>query len=210
LSLNAIAIPPANGQPPEYLLILLHGWGADASDLAPLATVFNFPDVQYLFPNAPFPHPQVPNGRAWYALETPEYTGLEASRQMLRDWLLTLPENTGVPLERVFLGGFSQGGAMTMDVGLSLPFKGLICLSGYLHGTPEVKAESLAPVFIAHGTEDTVVPVQAAQRLRELLLSLGTTVDYHELEMGHEIPMPVLSALNQFLLSSRLAENAEK
>lgn len=204
MSLNPIIIPPANSQPPAHLLILLHGWGADASDLAPLATVFSYPDFQYLFPNAPFPHPQVPNGRAWYALETPEYQGLNESRQMLRDWLLSLEASTGVPLSRTFLAGFSQGAAMALDVGLSLPLQGLCCLSGYLHGTPAYNRDTLPAVFIAHGTEDMVVPVQAAQKVREILLTLGATVDYHEFEMGHEIPLPVLAAMNQFILSAKL------
>ncbi len=169
-----------------------------------MATVFNFPDFEYLFPNAPFRHPQVPNGRAWYALETPEYVGLPESRQLLKDWLLSLEESTEVPLERTFLAGFSQGGAMVLDVGLSLPLKGLCCLSGYLHSPPDFNTDTLPPVFIAHGTEDDRVPIQAAQKTQEILLAMGANVDYHEFAMGHEIPMPVLAAMNQFILSAKL------
>jgi len=130
--------------------------------------------------------------------------GLPESRQLLKDWLLSLEGSTGVPLGRTFLAGFSQGGAMVLDVGLSLPLKGLCCLSGYLHSPPDFNTDTLPPVFIAHGTEDDRVPIQAAQKTQEILLAMGATVDYHEFSMGHEIPMPVLAAMNQFMLSAKL------
>jgi phospholipase/carboxylesterase len=93
---------------------------------------------------------------------------------------------------------------MVLDVGLSLPLQGLCCLSGYLHSPPSSNADAPPPVFIAHGTEDTMVPIQAAQKTREILLALGASVDYHEFEMGHEIPQPVLAAMNQFIRSATL------
>jgi phospholipase/carboxylesterase len=154
---------------------------------------------QFLFPNAPFEHPSVPGGRAWYSLETAEYTGLDESRQQLRDWLVSLPDTTGIPLENTFLCGFSQGGAMVLDVGLSLPIAGLGVLSGYLHGEPRLGTGETSPVFIIHGIQDQVVPVSAARRSRDLLQSLGVSVEYHELNMGHEIPIPVLTLLRGFL-----------
>ncbi|MFN4850213.1 alpha/beta hydrolase, partial [Microcystis sp.] len=165
---------------------MLHGWGADAMDLAPLASMLDLADCQFLFPNAPFDHPQVPGGRAWYALETSDYQGLAASRQQLQDWIISLEATTGIPLERTFLTGFSQGGAMTLDVGLSLPLAGLGSLSGYLHGEPHPQGPQ--NVLIVHGKQDPVVPIAAARQARDLLLGLGVNVEYHELNMGHEIP----------------------
>ncbi|NJO21274.1 MAG: alpha/beta hydrolase, partial [Spirulinaceae cyanobacterium RM2_2_10] len=49
-------------------MVALHGWGANAEDLASLAAYLQLPSYQLLFPNAPLPHPHAPNGRAWYAL----------------------------------------------------------------------------------------------------------------------------------------------
>jgi phospholipase/carboxylesterase len=178
---------------------MLHGWGADANDLAPLASMLDLVDCQFLFPNAPFPHPGVPNGRAWYSLDTAEYTGVEESRQQLHDWILSLEGTTGIPLANTFLCGFSQGGAMTLDVGLSLPLAGLCALSGYLHAEPHLRTGEMPSVLIVHGLQDQVVPVAAARRSRDLLLGLGVPVEYHELNMGHEIPIPVLTILRGFL-----------
>lgn len=158
-------------------------------------------ECQFLFPNAPFPHPQVPNGRAWYALEDGNYNGLGESRQLLTDWLLSLEGQTGVSLAKTFLCGFSQGGAMALDVGLTLPLAGVGVMSGFLHAVPEVTASPIPAVLLVHGRQDTVVPVGAAQQAREVLTALGVTVAYHEFEMGHEIPLPVLAELRKFIVS---------
>lgn len=201
MSLDIISLAPNSDQSPTHLMIFLHGWGADAKDLVPLASMLDLQNYQFLFPNAPFPHPQVPGGRAWYALENSSYQGLNESKEMLISWLLSLEAQTGVSLDKTVLSGFSQGGAMTLDVGLSLPLAGLCSLSGYLHATPEVAATPIPPVFIAHGRQDQVVPIAAAQQARDVLTALGVTVDHHEFNMGHEISLPVLAQLRQFLLT---------
>ncbi len=196
-----IFISPNHGQPPKRLLILLHGWGADARDLAPLASIFNLPDYQFILPNAPFAHPEIPGGKAWYALETKDYKGLEESRQLLRDWILSLENTTGVPLSETILSGFSQGGAMTLDVGLTLPLAGLCSLSGYLHSQPQPCHSPLPPVLIVHGKQDSVVPLEAGIQARDKLTALGVQVQYQELDMGHEIKPSVVELMRSFLLT---------
>jgi phospholipase/carboxylesterase len=163
--------------------------------------MFNLPNFQFLFPNAPFPHPQVPWGRAWYALETENYEGLAESRQKLYDWLLSLENTTGIPLSRTILSGFSQGGAMTLDVGLNLPLAGLCSLSGYLHTQPKITEAEHPPILIVHGRQDPVVPLQAAQKARDELSALGMKVQYQEFDMGHEIQPEVLALMRQFITS---------
>jgi phospholipase/carboxylesterase len=199
MSSNIIDLPPA--QPAERVFVNLHGWGANGADLAPLATVYEIPACRYFFPDAPFNHPEVPNGKAWYALETKQYEGLAASRQQLLNWLRSLPEVTGVPLTKTVLGGFSQGGAMTLDVGLVLPLAGLVCLSGYLHFTPEnPENKPLPPILIVHGQQDMVVPIAAAQFAKESLSEIGARVDYYAFPMGHEISMDIIPLIRQFVL----------
>lgn len=160
--------------------------------------MLNLPEYQCIFPNAPFPHPQVPSGRAWYALETSNYQGISESRQILSNWLLTLKDSTGVPLEKTILCGFSQGGAMILDVGLNLPVAGLCSLSGYLHTRPQIGYSS-PPVLMVHGKQDMVIPVKVAQQASEELKALGIRVEYHEFNMGHEIPNLVLEVLQKFI-----------
>ena len=93
-SLEAISAMP-NSEKATYLLVMLHGWGANYQDFVPFAKVLNLPDFGYIFPNAPFDHFQVPGGKAWYALEDKEFIGLNESKERLRDWLLSLEASTG-------------------------------------------------------------------------------------------------------------------
>ena len=63
MSLKAIAVPPSEGKEPVGLIVTLHGWGANAQDLASLVPFLNLPDFQFMFPDAPFPHPYSSTGR---------------------------------------------------------------------------------------------------------------------------------------------------
>ncbi|MBF1988798.1 alpha/beta hydrolase [Fischerella thermalis] len=202
-------VPPTTGKVPKGLIVALHGWGANAEDLASLAPFLNLPDYQFLFPNAPFPHPYSPMGRAWYDLSAENmYKGLAESRQLLTDWLLSLESSTGVPLSRTVLSGFSQGGAMTLDVGLKLPLAGLVVMSGYLHpgAVPDATSTTTAspPVLIMHGRYDQVVPLRAALKAKETLESLEVAVQYYEFDMGHEIQLPMLELIRNFVVNTQV------
>jgi phospholipase/carboxylesterase len=203
LSLKYIQIPPTNGQPPTHLMICLHGWGANLHDLAPLAEAMNLPNFQFLFPDAPFPHPHVPGGKMWYDLESQNYQGLEESRQMLIDWLNSLEDTTGIGRSQTILSGFSQGGAMTLDVGVALPLAGLVSMSGYLHSKLQpIPKESLPLISILHGKHDPIVPIAAAQKARDTLTALGIDVKYQEFDMAHEIKPEVLTVVRNFVLDT--------
>ncbi|MBE9067752.1 hypothetical protein IQ260_13930, partial [Leptolyngbya cf. ectocarpi LEGE 11479] len=146
-----------------------------------------------------------PGGRMWYAL--PEIfdfdqsfthqSDLQHSRQCLLDWLTGLPKKIGIPLEKTILGGFSQGGAMVLDVGMQLPVAGMMVLSGYSHG-PIAAPIAPRPVLLVHGRQDPVVPVDQARRNKSELEALSVAVDYHEFTMGHEISLQVLDAAKKF------------
>ncbi|MEA5582461.1 alpha/beta hydrolase [Nodularia harveyana UHCC-0300] len=200
MSLQFISLPPSGSQPPAGLIVCLHGWGANAEDTASLAPFFKLPNYQFLFPNAPFPFPNSSTGRAWYDLRTENmYVGLEESRQLLIDWLQSLESSTGVPLSRTILSGFSQGGAMTLDVGLKLPLAGLVVMSGYLHpDLVNTASGDFPPTLIMHGTSDEVVPLSAALKTRQFTESLGMAVDYQEFDLGHEVSTEMLDVLHNF------------
>ncbi|NJK60682.1 MAG: alpha/beta hydrolase [Oscillatoriales cyanobacterium SM2_1_8] len=175
-------------------LVLLHGWGASAADLAPLAEVLQAPDRQVLRWQAPHQRPM--GGYMWYdlmALETdPVPWGLPESRQYLQTSLANLP------LERTVLAGFSQGGAMALDVGLTLPLAGVISFSGYLHAT-NTPPQPLPPVALFHGQNDEMVPAIAARSARQTLSRWGATVTYAEFVGGHTIVPEAIAAAQSFL-----------
>ncbi|MBD2678076.1 MULTISPECIES: alpha/beta hydrolase [Nostoc] len=204
MSLQFINVPTGNSQPPAGLIVTLHGWGANAEDVASLLPFINLPDYQFVLPNAPFPYPYSPIGRAWYDLRVENmYEGLAESRQLLIDFLQSLESSTEIPLSRTILSGFSQGGAMTLDVGSKLPLAGLVVMSGYLHPDAIAAAKGkIPPTLITHGRNDEVVPLQAAWKARETVESLGVAVEYHEFDTGHEIDPQTLNVLRNFVVKT--------
>jgi len=195
---------------------LLHGWGANCQDLLGIAPYLQRPDFQMAFPDAPMPHPLVPGGRMWYNLsETFTSTGtqfdlgddfqaeLENSRHLLMDWIHQLTSETNIPLSRTVLAGFSQGGAMTLDLSCRLPFAALMVMSGYLHEPlpkrPEDLDFPLPPILMGHGRSDPAVPLELAQQARDQLLQLNAPLQYHEFDMGHEISLELLNLMQTFM-----------
>ncbi|HEY9736397.1 MAG TPA: hypothetical protein V6D06_08945 [Trichocoleus sp.] len=214
MTLQALFFRSQGDQPPtptDWLLVALHGWGANADDLAGLVPYLNLPGFQMLFPNAPFAHPQVPLGRMWYSFpygydfrsphDFEAQADLQESRQVLTDWLRSLPQQTGIPLSRTVLAGFSQGGAMTLDVGSTLPLAGLMVLSGYLHAPlppAPLPLHQPRPVLLVHGQFDPIVPLPRAHQVKAALEAQGLAVNYHEKAMGHEILPEVIRLITDF------------
>ncbi|MEM9213104.1 MAG: dienelactone hydrolase family protein [Cyanobacteria bacterium P01_F01_bin.150] len=232
MSFRAIAFPDlskatatntsATNASDRLQLVLLHGWGANAQDVAAMAPYLlkevDSSRLQMLFPDGTYPHMVqgsmgMPGGRMWYDLPA-DYTfgssidasqdkappeDLLKSRNLLLEWLQSLESQTGIPLSRTILAGFSQGGAMTLDVGTRLPLAGLMVLSGYLHENLSNRPSSLPPILMVHGRQDPVVPVTAAHQSRDRLIQLQAALEYHELDMGHDIPLTVLELMQTFV-----------
>ncbi|MBD2079673.1 alpha/beta hydrolase [Leptolyngbya sp. FACHB-17] len=204
MALNAIAIPAKSGTP-KGSIVILHGWGSNAQDVAFLCSLLELPDIQFFIPDAPFPHPYSTQGKMWYDLSYANFqadftqrSDLQTSRKALIDWLNSLEAQSGIPLSRTILGGFSQGGAMTLEVGLSLPLAGLMVLSGYQHGALN-PGEKISPILMVHGRQDQVVPIAAAHRAKANLERLNASIEYREFDMGHEISPLVLNEVYAFV-----------
>jgi phospholipase/carboxylesterase len=202
-SLQFISVPSKNGQSPTGLIVCLHGSAGKAQKLKSFATALNLPKYQFLFPDAPFRDSTVREGKSWYDLKSQDYKGLTTSRQLLTNWLKSLESTTGVPLERTILSGFSQGGAMALDVGLTLPLAGLVVLSGYLHSSPQLTArKSYPPVLMMHGRQDSVVTLDEAKSARDRLKALGVPLNYQEFDMEHEFSKAELASMRRFVMNA--------
>jgi phospholipase/carboxylesterase len=183
MSLTAIQMPAVPS--PRGLVVLLHGWGANAQDVVDLIPALDLPGVRFACPNGPMNHPHTPEGRMWYDLESQDWDGLEAGRSQLSAWLDECISTSGVPQEKVILAGFSQGGAMALEVGLARSLAGLVIFSGYLH--PHLKNLSRggitsSPILVLHGEQDSVVPFEAALETQRLLTSLEANLQFQSLE----------------------------
>ena len=166
---------------PTGALVLLHGRGADEHDLFPLLDLLD-PERRLLgiTPGGPLHLP--PGGRHWYALggiPTPDPVTFHQTAPRLSAFLDELP----VPMERVVLGGFSQGAVMSyaMSLGADRPRPAaLIAMSGFLPRVEDwaLHPERLAgvPVGIAHGSLDPVIPAQFAAEAEATLVAGGAEV----------------------------------
>lgn len=207
IELEIISVPASTNKP-VGTIVLLHGWGANHQDLGELAPYFNLPEYQFLFPNGIFDHEFSDTGKMWYSftgvgsLTDLSVKQLATSREVLSEWIKSLPNTTGIPLDRTWIAGFSQGGAMTLDIGLDLPVAGLIVLSGYLHSKRVKPLQAAPPVLIVHGRQDDVVPIAAARNSRDVLTQWGVDVKYQEFEMGHSIVPEVLQVVRKFVTGS--------
>jgi phospholipase/carboxylesterase len=176
-------------------LVLLHGWGADADDLLDLGELLVGPAVSVVALRAPEPHPYG-SGRQWYSLQPIDWSALPAARLALRERLQQL--GSSVPLQRTVLLGFSQGGAMAIDVGGGLPLAGIVACSGYPHQGWELQGQ-LPPVLLSHGRQDPVVPYAASEELQRGLNQAGAEVELLGFNGGHGIDPELLPAVGAFV-----------
>lgn len=166
---------------PAGALVLLHGRGADERDLFPLLDLLD-PERRLLGVTPGGPHHLPPGGRHWYALggiPTPDPATFAATAPRLAAFLDGLP----VPMDRVVLGGFSQGTVMSyaMSLGPGRPRPaGLVAMSGFLPRVADwpLEPERLrgVPVGIAHGSLDPIIPAQFAAEAEATLTAAGADV----------------------------------
>lgn len=211
-------IETETGPHPRSTVIILHGLGADGNDFVPIAQELELAavgPVRFVFPHAPVIPVTINNGyrmRAWYDIlgtdlvRREDESGLRRSLVQVED-LLENEKSRGVPADRIVLAGFSQGCAMALLTGLrhQQRLAGIAGLSGYLPLAAATAAERsdanvLAPIFMGHGQQDTIIDIARAQASREALAELGYDVEWHDYPMAHSVCMEEIADLNAWLL----------
>lgn len=190
---------PEQGSP-RPLFILLHGFGATAENLLPLAEALRveFPQAGFLIPQAFSPSPYA-GGRQWFSLQNiteenrPERVA--AVLPQLADYVRAQQQRFGVVNPDTALVGFSQGAIMALE--LSSRYDGLVgrvlAFAGRYASLP-AQAPELTSLHLFHGEDDDVVPAQHTRAAYERLATLNgdVTVDLAS-NVGHE-PHPALVA----------------
>ena len=199
--LDAVEIETAKN--PTSSVVWLHGLGADGNDFAPIIPALQLPEtpIRFVFPHAPV-QPVTINGgmrmRAWYdikdgAIRREDEDGVRASQGLI-EALIAREKKRGTTSKRLVLAGFSQGGAIALQTGLrhAESIAGIMALSTYLPIADKFPAEAVAanrdaPIFMAHGSYDPVIPLARAEQSRGILESLGYTVEWREYPMQHSV-----------------------
>ena len=212
------AIEMESAPNPRFSIIWLHGLGADGSDFVPLVSELALPAdcaLRFVFPHAPR-IPVTCNGgyvmRAWYdivslesASRSVDRAGVLASRQAIVR-LIEREIAGGVPAQRIFVAGFSQGGSVAYMTALSYPEKlaGLIALSTYIPLPELLQAEASdanrnIPIFAAHGRADDVVSPELGRAARTWLIEHAYPVEWHDYPMAHSLCVDEIDAIGQWL-----------
>jgi len=202
---------------PDAAVIWLHGLGADGHDFEPIVPELRLPAqmrVRFVFPHAPVRPVTMNMGtrmRAWYDIlqlggGQEDETGIRASQKLL-EGLIEREASRGIASQRVVLAGFSQGGAIALQAGLrsTQRLAGLLALSTYLPLAATLRAERgtanrEVPIFMAHGGQDPMIPIDSARRSREVLEGLGYRVEWREYPMPHSVCAEEISDIADWLV----------
>ncbi|HSP16431.1 MAG TPA: alpha/beta fold hydrolase [Thermoanaerobaculia bacterium] len=188
------------------LVVITHGRGADANDLADIAPYLDAtPGYRFLFPNAPNrwePEPGMTFGFTWFDGLPPVPASLAAARSAVLDFLDAALKRFPTPSGKMVVGGFSQGGLMALDAGLRRnDVAGIVAMSGALYEADLPPLRKDQRVLIVHGTFDEMINVNMARRARRVLEDRGLDPEYHEFAMGHQVTPESLAVVSEFIRS---------
>jgi len=210
--MQPIIIEPAKQA--DASLILLHGLGADASDLRELASKIQALHMRAILPYAPHRPISLYAGEVvpgWYDLfgldsaAKQDDLGIYKAQKDINQ-LIQIEIDKGIDHRRIVLGGFSQGGALALFTGLRFPLKlgGILALSTYLPLADSLEKERDQsnrdlPIFLSHGTEDEVILFEYAKTGLTFLKSLGYQIDWKPYHKAHNLIEKEVSDIKQWL-----------
>lgn len=203
-------------QEADASIIWMHGLGADGHDFEPIVDALNLPGARFILPHAPYRAVSINNGyemRAWFDIfgldaDSPQdETGIRQSRQEI-EALIAKEKAKGIAAHRIVLAGFSQGGAIALHTALrhTETLAGVLVLSSWLPLKTRLQQEAhlanrALPVFMAHGTFDSIVPLQTAENSARLLTEAGYPLTWQTYPMAHSVCDREVADIRQFLCS---------
>jgi phospholipase/carboxylesterase len=214
------ALEHQTGADPAWSIVWLHGLGDSGHGFAPIVPDLirgrAWPAIRFVFPHAPV-RPVTINGgmamRAWYDISELDFDPARRGNEVGMDESIAQVEALiereiarGIPVRRIVLAGFSQGGAITLACGLrrEQPLAGLIALSTYLPAPDRAQARLVPganrqPVFMAHGMYDPVIHYAYGDGSAKLLKGLGFPIAWHAYPIAHNVSDAEIRDLGDWL-----------
>lgn len=201
---------PASKGTPKRLVILCHGVGADGNDLIDLTPFWGrvLPDAVFVAPHAPEPFDMAPSGRQWFPLGDLDPAklggGVRRAEKVLDEFIDEQLAKYNLSPTAYALMGFSQGAMIALFTGLrrATAPRAILAFSGALIDPETLKAEmkNHAPVLLAHGEADQVVPVFRSRDAEAVLRAANVPVEaLYVANLGHGIDDAILDAGALFL-----------
>lgn len=210
-----IALSPE--APPLGSVIWLHGLGADGHDFAPIVPELKLHKelpLRFVFPHAPMQPVTINNGyvmRAWFDIQSLDIhqkideRGIKSSVKIVNE-LIQTEVDTGVPIDKIVLAGFSQGAVIALMAGLQYDqsLAGIMALSGFLPHAESLlshanMANAKTPIFIGHGREDFVVPFPLGERTADVLLKNHYPVTAKYYPIAHTVSVEEINDISRWL-----------
>ncbi len=208
----------------DAAVIWLHGLGASGYDFEPIVPELNLPEqaaIRFILPHAP-EMPVTVNGGyimpAWYDILEMDIDRKIDEAQLLQSAveihkLIKREQERGIASERIFIVGFSQGGAVGYHAALTYPEKlgGLLGLSTYFATAQTITPNPVnqqIPIQVYHGTLDPVVPEALGRKGYNDLLALGYQAEYLTYPMEHQVCLEEIEHISAWLQKQLLDNNA--
>lgn len=183
-------VKPRSGNTPKRLMFLFHGIGVNGQNLIDIAGVLNrfIPDTHFIAPNAPYPYDMdMGNEYQWFSRSNrSEQSALEGLKQVepiINEFIDYQLQKFNLSEENLAVLGFSQGTMVALHcllrrpkpVSLILGFSGALIAPNLL----DIELKSKPPVFLAHGEEDDMLPVDLMYKAEKALRSHNIKVEAH-------------------------------
>ena len=209
-SLNYEKFPDHDFEP-NSLVVLLHGIGADAFDLIPLAKYWalTLKKTKFYSLHAPYPCKLTPFGKQWFDLEDRDQTRILKEIELVKPMIITFLKKKlkdyNLQYKDLILVGFSQGTMVALNLTLTMKeeVKGVLGYSGGVILTKSGKIEIISKpnICLVHGKNDEVVPKKMMETTKIILKDNNIDVDTHLIEnLGHSIDQKGLEIGQNFLV----------
>ena len=196
---------------PNSLVILLHGIGADAFDLIPLAKYWALAlkKTKFYSLHAPYTYRLAPFGKQWFDLEDRDQTRILKEIELVKPMIITFLKKKlkdyNLQYKDLILVGFSQGTMVALNLTLTMKeeVKGVLGYSGGVILTKSGKIEIISKpnICLVHGKNDEVVPKKMMETTKIILKDNNIDVDTHLIEnLGHSIDQNGLEIGQNFLV----------
>jgi phospholipase/carboxylesterase len=193
------------GEKAKRLIFVFHGYGADKENLLPVGQSFadHLADVEVHVADGP----EVCDGgfgRQWFSLVGDDpllwYEAFDRNKSLITSYVDSIVKPKGWGYENVVLTGFSQGGMLSLSLGLELGVSAIVVFSGLLIAPQAKVKNNNTRILLTHGRLDTVVPISGMQATADYLGGIGLEVQTVVGEKnGHSIDYQSLVGAIDFL-----------
>ena len=202
MNLNVITVGEKSTA--DIVLIWFHGYGANNWGFEPFIKLLNLNldgRLHVIMPNAP-----MDNGkRSWYPLPSTlngsvveDDEGIMNSKKVIAK---ALHDYIDID-KRLFLGGFSQGAALSLSMGLNndMESDGIIAISGYVPSASKINiVDHSKDIYVAHGKNDTTISIETHEKSIRFLEKNNLSYTEYLDDCGHTISKAMIGSLSEWM-----------